>query len=267
MTDVSTQTQKKTPWRRAGAIVVLCILALAAVGSTLALKEVNAQADNIMSFGNVKIQVVETEWDATAGEDGTGAWVDVTNETISSRFGKAERRVQFTNVGEHPIFVRAKLGMVAVNEGPAGEEVETDVSAEHLVYTLNTDPAEGGEFTTGWTAGDPANEEQAGWFFYNAILEPGETTEPLVTAIEMTDYNDLARANDSFKFHVLGQGVQSEHQVDETTGAAIENAVDAHGWPDPGDDGVNHEAATQSNDLVAEADETNGNATTEEGQE
>ncbi|MDM8246177.1 hypothetical protein QUW40_06135 [Collinsella tanakaei] len=267
MTDVSTQTQKKTPWRRTGAIIVLCALALAAIGSTLALKEVDAQADNIMSFGNVKIQVSETEWDAMAGENGEGAWVDVTDEAISSRYGKAERRVQFTNVGEHPIFVRAKLGMVAVNEGDDGEAVETDVPAENLSYTLNTNPAEGGEFATGWTAGDPANEEQAGWYFYNAILEPGETTEPLVTAIEMTDYNDLARANDSFKFHVLGQGVQSEHQVDETTGAAITEAVNAHGWPDPGDDGVNHEAATQSNDLVAEADETNGNATTEEGQE
>lgn len=252
MTDVSTQTQKKTPWRRTGAIIVLCALALAAIGSTLALKEVDAQADNIMSFGNVKIQVSETEWDATAGENGEGAWVDVTDEAISSRYGKAERRVQFTNVGEHPIFVRAKLGMVAVNEGDDGEDVETDVPAENLSYTLNT---------TNWTA------DSEGWYYYGAVLQPNETTAPLVTAIEMKDYNDLARENDSFKFHVLGQGVQSEHQVDETTGEAIENAVDAHGWPDLGDDGVNHEAAAQSNYLVAEADETNGNATTEEGQE
>lgn len=233
-------------------MLVLCLLAIAAVGSTLALKEVNTTADNIMSFGDVKIKVVETEWDASAGEDGTGDWVDVTNQVISSRYGKAERRVQFTNVGSHPIFVRAKLGMVAVNEGPDGEDVETDVPAENLTYTLDT---------ANWTS------DSEGWYYYGAVLQPNETTEPLVTAIEMKDYNDLARENDSFKFHVLGQGVQSEHQVDEMTGEEITEAINANGWPDPGDDGVNHEAATQSSDLVAEADETNGNATTEEGQE
>lgn len=267
MTDVSTQTQKKAPWRRAVVIVALCALALAAIGSTLALKEVDAQADNIMSFGNVKIQVSETEWSPAAGEDGTGAWIDVTDKAINSRYGKAERRVQFTNVGNHPIFVRAKLGMVAVGVGEDGASVETDVPEENLSYTLNTNPPAGGEFTIGWTAGNPAVEEQAGWYYYGAILKPGETTEPLITAIEMEDYNELASTSDSFKFHVLGQGVQSEHQVDGATGTPIENAVDARGWPDPGDDGVNHDAATQSNDLVADVDETNDSATTEEGQE
>lgn len=251
MSDVSAQTGKRRPWLRVGTMLVLCLVAIAAVGSTLALKEVNTTAENIMSFGDVKIKVVETEWDASANE-GSGGWIDVTNKVISSRYGKAERRVQFTNVGSHPIFVRAKLGMVAVNEEPDGEDVETDVPAENLTYTLDT---------TNWTA------DSEGWYYYGAVLQPDETTEPLVTAIEMKDYNDLARESDSFKFHVLGQGVQSEYQVDEITGEAIKEAINANGWPDPGDDGVNYEAANQSNDLVAEAEETNGNATTEEGQE
>ena len=251
MSDVSAQTGKRRPWLRVGTMLVLCLVAIAAVGSTLALKEVNTTAENIMSFGDVKIKVVETEWDASANE-GSGGWIDVTNKVISSRYGKAERRVQFTNVGSHPIFVRARLGMVAVNEGSDGESVETDVPEQNLAYTLDT---------TNWDA------DSEGWYYYGDILQPNETTEPLVTAIEMKDYNDLAQESDSFKFLVLGQGVQSEHQVDETTGEEITEAINANGWPDPGDDGVNHEAATQSNDLVAEADETDGNATTEEGQE
>lgn len=277
MTENSAQTKKRAPWGRTGAIIVLCLLALTAMGATLAAKVETKTADNILTFGDVKIRVVETEWDASAGEEGTGGWVEMDpNSAIDAHHGKVERRVQFENVGSHPIFVRAKMDMLSVTVGEAGEEATAPVPAENLTYGLNTNPDPStGEFEIGWTVGDAANPEQAGWYYYNAVLEPGETTEPLVTSIEMSDYNDLAQAVDSFRFDVLGQGVQSEHQVDETTGEAITHAADAYGWPDPNDDGVNHEAATQSNVIADVLDEMNegvsamgGNATkTEEGQE
>lgn len=277
MTENSAQTKKRAPWGRTGAIIVLCLLTIAAMGATLAAKVETKTADNILTFGDVKIRVVETEWDATAGEDGAGAWVPMDpEEPIDAHHGKVERRVQFENVGSHPIFVRARMDMLSVTADEAGEETTVPVPADNLTYGLNIDlGSSAGEFEIGWTVGDAANPEQAGWYYYNAVLAPGETTEPLVTSIEMSDYNDLAQAVDSFRFDVLGQGVQSEHQVDETTGEAIANAADAYGWPDPNDDGVNHEAATQSNVIADVLDEINegvsfigGNATkTEEGQE
>lgn len=253
-TENQVQTQTRSLKKRFGTVAVLTLLAALCVGGTLASTTVRADADNVISFGTVDIEAVQTE--RGQNEEGEDVWVDVSDRTINARFGKVERRVQFTNTGDQPMFVRAKFALQAVNtDEESGDEVVTDVPTEHLSYGLNL-----GEGDGKWTQVNPGTPDEPTWYYYNEILAPGATTEPLVTSIELVDYNDLVRENDSFAFDVLGQGLQSEHQVD-ASGAQLQDATLAEGWPEPGDDGVNDEASGNS------ADATTDTTTNDEGQE
>ena len=244
-TENQMQTQTRSFKKRFGAVAALTLLAALCVGGTLATPIARVDADNVISFGAVDIEAVQMEHGQN--EEGEDVWVDVSDRTINARFGKVERRVQFTNTGDQPMFVRARFALQAVNtDEETGEEVSTDVPVEHLSYGLNL-----GEGVGKWTQVDPETPDEPIWYYYNDILAPGATTEPLVTSIELVNYNDLVLENDSFAFDVLGQGLQSEHQLD-ASGAQLQDATLAEGWPEPGDDGVNHEAAGNSADVTTD---------------
>lgn len=272
---------------RRWAIAGLALLALIGAGATLASTTVQVTAENVMTFGDVKIKAIilapaaedasgdagegdTTGDDAATGDDTTtvpGAadaasaagedWADVTNEPLDAPFGKAERRVSFKNTGSHPIFVRARVGVNAVRAAaePAGEtEIEPWTAATFtLQLAEGTMPAAGAEEATGgWYAG---TGEQAGWYYYGRILKPGETTEPLVTAVDLGDFNAKAMQGYHFELDVLGQGVQSENQ--EAPEGGVLNAFTAMGWPaDEVDDAAEGTSAA-----------TTGSTTTTEGQE
>lgn len=258
---------------RRWAIAGLALLALIGAGVTLASTTVQVTAENVMTFGDVKIKAVilapASGGSGAAGDSGgedsddTGegstdvAWADVTDEPLDAPFGKAERRVAFTNTGSQPIFVRARVGVNAVREAaePAAEDEVLPWTQATFALQLETGTmpaADAEEATGGWYAG---TGEQAGWYYYGKILAPGETTEPLATAVDLADFNAMATKGYRFELDVLGQGVQSENQ--EAPESGVLNALTAMGWPaDEADDAVGGASAA-----------TTGSTTTTEGQE
>lgn len=236
---------------RRWAIAGLALLALIGAGATLASTTVQVTAENVMTFGDVKIKAVIL---APADD---GEWTDVTGEPLDAPYGKTERRVAFTNTGTHPMFVRARVGVNAVRAAaePAGEtEVMPWTQATFTLQLVEgaMPAADAEEAKGGWYAG---TGEQAGWYYYGRILKPGETTEPLVTAVDLGDFNAKAMQGYHFELDVLGQGVQSENQ--KAPAGGVLNALTAVGWPtDEVDDAAEGTSAA-----------TTGSTTTTEGQE
>lgn len=200
-------------------------------------------ATNVMTFGDLKIQAVISKPAATGEETG---WVDATAETIDARYGMAERRVQFTNTGSQPMYVRARLGVDA-KDGSVQTEW-TDV--EYGLQLLSSMPAQGEGETEGWVAG-PGSDGETGWYYYSQILQPGETTEPLISSVELEgDFNTYVNDGYVFNLDVLGQGVQSEHQVAPDGGTL--SALTAQGWPSDEDAGDGTTTTTTNSAEITE---------------
>lgn len=216
-------------WRRR-AIAVLAVLALIGAGATLASTTVQETADNVMTFGDVKLQALILAPSSDPAEE--GEYEDVSEEPLEAPFGKTDRHVAFKNTGSHPVFVRARVGVNAVRKG-AGAAGETEVepwsqATFDLQVTGGDMPAADDPGAAGaWFAG---TGEQAGWYYYGKILKPGETTEPLITSVDLEDYNTMVTQGWHFELDVLGQGVQSENQRAPEGG--VLNALTAVGWPE-----------------------------------
>lgn len=211
MTIESPQTPSALSTRRRLVLLALLLLAFAAVSTTVAMTVRETTVRNVMTFGDLSIRA-EIAGPGTGGAEASDVW----------HGGKAERTVRFTNTGSHPMFVRARLGVSAVSQDEKDERPWTEV--EYGMSLL--DSVDGAE---GWVAGPGADGEE-GWYYYSQVLAPGATTEPLVTSVELTgDFNALANDGYGFSFEVVGQGVQSEHQVAPAEGEL--SSLTAVGWP------------------------------------
>lgn len=202
--------------RRARTAAIALLFAALAVGGTVAFTTTEGQADNILTFGNVGMKVMQSEPDGEGGY----AVLDPSQYDIKAPMGLLERRVQVKNTGMEPAYVRVQLDMEA-------QPVDGDAkdAAGYVEYGLNLIDPEGqaapdadAEFTVGWTAGED------GWYYYNAPVASGEVTEPLVTSIELVgDFNGYVGMGGKYVFTADGQAVQQEHNGD--------TALEAQGWP------------------------------------
>lgn len=192
--------------RRAIAIAVLCILLLAAAG-TIAFTTRTQTAENVLTFGSVKMQVLETE-QAASGEvavpDG---------HEVEAASGKASRIVRFQNVGASTMYVRARPVM-AVERADEAEVSQDQVSA---VVEFGMDQS------GAWQEGSD------GWWYYVAPVEAGaegdgQTTSPLMESIEFKgDFYSVAGPGGKFVFTVEAQAVQADNNGS--------SALEAQGWP------------------------------------
>lgn len=114
-----------------------------------------------------------------------------------------DKIVSVTNDGDNAIWVRVKLDRSLIL---AGESPEGDFSV--LGLDLNDED---------WTEGED------GWFYYNRILAPGETTEDLFTAVTFPASLGNDYMNARVEIDVLAQGVQSQNN-----GVTVQEAA---GWP------------------------------------
>lgn len=114
-----------------------------------------------------------------------------------------DKIVSVTNDGDNPIWVRIRLDRSILLAGEAA-----DVDFNVLGLDLNDED---------WTEGAD------GWFYYNEILAPGETTENLFTQVTFPTSLGNEFMNAEVEIDVLAQGVQSQNN-----GLTVQEAT---GWP------------------------------------
>lgn len=114
-----------------------------------------------------------------------------------------DKIVSVTNDGDNPIWVRIRLDRSILLAGEAA-----DVDFNVLGLDLNDED---------WTEGAD------GWFYYNEVLAPGETTENLFTQVTFPTSLGNEFMNAEVEIDVLAQGVQSQNN-----GLTVQEAT---GWP------------------------------------
>lgn len=114
-----------------------------------------------------------------------------------------DKIVSVTNDGDNPIWVRIRLDRSILLAGEAA-----DVDFNVLGLDLNDED---------WTEGVD------GWFYYNEVLAPGETTENLFTQVTFPTSLGNEFMNAEVEIDVLAQGVQSQNN-----GLTVQEAA---GWP------------------------------------
>ena len=187
--------KKKTLFMVAIAALVIAILA----GGTAAYYTLDDVAHNVITTAGIAAELVEENGEGDPFEDVEGAMP-------GDEIGKV---VFVKNTGEQGIFVRIKVTKtVELAEGVVG-------TANPDYVTIMTD-GKAGFNTAKWT-------EKDGYWYYNGIVEPGKSTEPLFTDVKLSEDMGNMYANCQAKVDVSAQMVQSANNGD--------SALNAAGWP------------------------------------
>lgn len=194
--------------RKAVLIGALAVAALAGAASTYAFTTRTTTADHIITFGSVRMELIEQE------EQSDGSLKDVPDDyEVKAENGVASRIVSFQNVGGSDMYVRARPVLRAVSADGENRGDAADVTD----FKMDT--------TGSWEQGED------GWWYYDEPVEAatdgsgeGETTDALMTGVEfMGDFYDAVGPNGRFEFTVEAQAVQVDNNGD--------SALEAQGWP------------------------------------
>lgn len=174
-------------------VSVLAILVAVTAAGTLAYFTDNGTAHNVITTGNVDIEL--NEW---ADEARTQPFQDKTGVMPGTKVTKI---VEVKNTGTGAAFVRLYV--------------------EKNVYDANQEPMQSDPVSlnfndTDWTYSD-------GYYYYNRPLEPGKTTEPLFTAVIFDPLMDNKYQNATAHVKVIAYAVQSANNGDSPQAAK--------GWP------------------------------------
>lgn len=177
----------------------MLLIALAAIlmtffsQQTLAYYSTVGKATNVVTSGDIQLIIHEKTAD---GSDFPAEGVYIIPGDIVSK------RVTVENVCNHPFYLRVKL--------VRGSDSETLSAEDAIKLDLNTQE---------WTVAED------GYIYYNVILEPGQTTVPVFTQVEIVgskvDQNHIGSA---LSLTVNAYAVQSENNP-------AEHPWDASGWP------------------------------------
>ncbi len=176
--------------------LIVCCLGISAAGS-LAYFTASEQAHNVITTGNIDIELKET----AIGEDGAERpFHDVEGLAPGSEESKI---VKVVNTGSNEAWVRVSVDTtVALSDGAAGtvdpSVISFDINEEH------------------WT-------EKDGFYYYNQILKPGETSEPLFTTVTFSKDMGNEYKNSTISVNVSASAVQSDNNG--------QKVLDAVGWP------------------------------------
>ncbi len=183
------------------ALCVLCVLAIALVAQTASFSVRSTKADNVVTFGSVTIQTVET----MKGPDGSEVAVPETEQMSQS--APSSRIVRVKNVGEEAAYVRVKLSVRA--QDAQGVVAPADDLASYVFDDAR------------WV-------ERDGWYYFDASLASGETTGALITGVSFDVRAAQERTgNGPVYLDIVTQGVQVKNNA--------ASALDAEGWPEEAD--------------------------------
>lgn len=177
------------------AMIAICV-STAAYG-TLAYYTVDGTATNVITAGNIHIRL--DEW--AVGSDGELSpfvnGLEVMPAATSSKI------VEVTNTGADSAWLRITVDSAIT----FAEGVEGTPDASLIGYDIDTDH---------WT-------QQDGYYYYNEILKPGETTQPLFKTVIFSDEMTNDYIGGTATIEITAYAVQSAHN-----GSTV---FEAAGWP------------------------------------
>ena len=160
--------------------VSVCLVAILAIGGTLAYFTDTDEETNTFTVGNVDITLTEPNWEGSGSQDAPEVYP---GEPLAK-----DPTVQ--NTGKNPCFVRIKVtGLDCL--APAGN------------ITYRTD------YVTG-KLGDNWKLHTDGYFYYNKVLEVGATTDALFDQIVIPTDLTNGDAKTNFNVVVTAEAVQAQ---------------------------------------------------------
>lgn len=160
--------------------LVVCLLAVAIVGGSLAYFTDTDDATNTFTVGNVDITLTEPNWEGSGSQDAPEVYP---GEPLA-------KDPTVENVGANPCFVRIKVeGLDCLD--PAG------------MITYRTD------YVTG-KLGDNWVLHTDGYFYYNTVLAVGDTTDALFDQIVIPTDLENGDADAEFDVEVTAEAVQAQ---------------------------------------------------------
>ena len=173
-------------------IALAAILATVLTQPTLAYYTTIGKATNVVTSGDIQLMIHEKTAD---GSDFPSEGVYIIPGDIVSK------QVSVENVCGHPFYLRMKLVSGSTNQGLTAEDcLKMDID------------------TANWTYVD-------GFYYYNLILEPGQTTPVLFSQVEIVGSKvDRSHIGSTLSLTVNAYAVQSENNP-------AEHPWDASGWP------------------------------------
>ena len=175
--------------------LILILISIMGFG-TLAFFTDEEKADNIITSGNIDIQL--NEW--TGEVDGEGNKIHFENVTGVMPGMTVPKIVEVENIGENEAYVRISAEKVVT----LAQEGKADLDLITMDFDLEN-----------WTYQD-------GFYYYNEALQPGEVTEPLFTGVTF----DAAMGN-------LYQGCEVKIEVNADAVQVANNGetvLEAAGW-------------------------------------
>lgn len=180
--------------------IQLLMIALAMILTTLLSQETVAYytaagvATNVVTSGSIRMRIHEEAADGTAFPE-DGVYVEP-GDVVS-------KRVTVENICTQPFHLRVKLLSGVEQSDLSGEDV-LDIDLNTAYWTLHED----------------------GYIYYNDILQPGETSEPVFTEVGIIGSD--AYRGETLTLTVTAHATQSKNNP-------AEHPWDAAGWP--GDEG------------------------------
>lgn len=179
--------------------ILLIFIIIFSIFSTVAFITMRIDAKNIITFGNLKMELIET----TLNQDNTETIVenndiiDITNITDLSRI------IKIKNIGKHDFFTRVSLNLIGIDK----DNIEFNAT-EYINLDINP---------TDWVYKD-------GWYYYKKIVKNNEITSELLTNIRF-DVNSITShyPNGKFKLDINAEAVQAENNS--------KDVLEVMGWP------------------------------------
>lgn len=185
--------------RQSYLIILLVLILCAGISVSLAFLVRNIQTENIVTFGHIRMELIETE----LCEDGIERAVNLDESINLTRQETLDRRLKVKNVGEHSAYIRLKLDFSLAEDAD-----ETEVQ-EYLSFAHDED---------NWV-------KDGEWYYYQKPLHPDETTSNLMTELHF-DSEALSTyyAGKKLKLDVKAQAVQVKNNETEI--------LKVEGWPE-----------------------------------
>lgn len=160
-----------------------------------AINMVYKQAHNIITFGNLKVKLLQSE-----KKNGEEILIN-NNEQFNINSSSLNRKIEVCNVGDEDLYARISLNMIGIKDGifSIDDVVSYKSDSSFWIY-------------------------QDGFYYYNKSLNASECSKPLYIKINF----DINKINEKypdsyFKFDVNLYAVQAKNNSD--------NVLQAKGWP------------------------------------
>lgn len=182
-------------------IAAICLLCLVTVGGTLAYFTAEDTATNVITSGNINIELQETALTA----DGETILFEDSQERFGVMPGEdVSKIVQVKNTGANDAYVRIKI----TKSIELAEGVEGTPEVDLIDMDFNTEY---------WA-------EKDGYYYYKLPLVPGATTEPLFNNVIF----NTAMGNMYQKSEAV---ILVEAQATQVKNNEVEDVTMAKGWP------------------------------------